>query len=160
MTKHCNGCGQDKELTDFYKKPRHKTYQGLAGYSGQCKPCDKAARAEYVRTNPDKLKNSDRAYRLNKYGLTPYAYNLMLLEQDGKCKGCDRHQSEFKKRLAVDHCHKTGAVRGLLCTDCNLTLGHSKDSIKILTNLIKYLSPELADQNTNVIPFPGIKKVG
>lgn len=69
-----------------------------------------------------------RRYELNrrrellKYGLTPEDYDRMLERQDNSCKICKRSCSSGKK-LAVDHCHNTGKVRGLLCASCNTRLG-------------------------------------
>lgn len=63
----------------------------------------------------------------------------MLHNQGNKCKICETHESEFDKRLAVDHCHKTGKVRGLLCSSCNTSLGKFKDDPEILRRAINYL---------------------
>jgi hypothetical protein len=92
--------------------------------------------------------------------MTPADYDALYLAQTGKCRGCERHQSEFKKRLYVDHDHNTGAVRGLLCHSCNVILGAAQDNTKTLTNLISYLQPNsgLADQS-NIISFRAVKKV-
>jgi hypothetical protein len=59
------------------------------------------------------------------YGLTPVEYDKMVEEQNGKCAICgkDRNVTSDKRRLAVDHDHETGQVRGLLCTICNTRLG-------------------------------------
>jgi hypothetical protein len=62
----------------------------------------------------------------------------------GCCKICKTHYSEFSKRLAVDHDHNTGKIRGLLCLYCNTGLGKFKDSTKLLNEAIKYL-----EENTN-----------
>lgn len=53
------------------------------------------------------------------YGITVEMYDSLLLKQDSRCAICGKHQDEFPKRLAVDHDHKTGEIRGLLCTYCN-----------------------------------------
>jgi hypothetical protein len=57
------------------------------------------------------------------YGITLEDYKRMLVEQNSCCKMCDKHSSLFKRCLHVDHCHKTGVIRGLLCTNCNTALG-------------------------------------
>ncbi len=79
------------------------------------------------------------------YGITLCQYNDMFSKQNGKCLICDNEEkakhpvSNMKRRLAVDHCHDTGIVRGLLCTNCNLALGGFMDSPAILEEAIKYL---------------------
>lgn len=61
----------------------------------------------------------------------------MLREQGGTCAIC--HGTETVGRLAVDHCHSTGRVRGLLCTNCNQAIGKLKDDSQLLRNAINYL---------------------
>ena len=69
------------------------------------------------------------------YGLTIQEYENMRLNQGGKCAICE----EFTEVLQVDHSHKTGRVRGLLCASCNNGLGQLKDSIYIIKNSMLYL---------------------
>lgn len=71
------------------------------------------------------------------YGLTVEQHAEILKAQDGKCKICN--ELPKTKSLFVDHCHKTGKVRGLLCVYCNSLLGMAKDSPTILQNAINYL---------------------
>lgn len=69
--------------------------------------------------------NPEATYRrhvTSRYGLSATAYDVLWAEQEGKCKFCGRTNSG-KFRLSVDHCHKTGRVRGLLCMSCNAKLG-------------------------------------
>jgi hypothetical protein len=75
---------------------------------------------------------------LRKYGLTPENFELLLNRQGGVCAICGTPPSQ-KKRLAVDHNHKTGAVRGLLCDSCNHAIGEMKDSPSLLRRAAKYL---------------------
>ena len=70
-------------------------------------------------------------------------YNFHMKAQNYRCGICHKHQDEFKMGLFVDHDHATGAVRGLLCVRCNSLLGLSLDSISVLENAIKYLSPHV-----------------
>jgi hypothetical protein len=67
------------------------------------------------------------------------AYYVILGRQNGHCAGCSRHHTEFEQRLALDHDHKTGKIRGLLCLNCNLILGLSYDSWASLNCLAAYL---------------------
>lgn len=71
----------------------------------------------YRASNPDKY----RDHELKKYGLSVEDYNAMLIAQEGRCAICKRIKK--KLNLAVDHNHKTGAVRGLLCAPCNRHVG-------------------------------------
>lgn len=77
------------------------------------------------------------------YGLSLDQYNKMFFEQDGRCLGCGKSQDHFQRRLAVDHDHKTGKVRGLLCTKCNRAVGCSDDNPQILRQLANYLEKEM-----------------
>ena len=63
----------------------------------------------------------------------------MLENQNYKCKICLADNKKYKRQLAVDHCHTTGKIRGLLCTPCNISLGYINDNIQILHNMINYL---------------------
>lgn len=78
-------------------------------------------------------------YRLKKvYGITPEEYRKILVEQNYVCAIC--FESELHQRnLAVDHNHKTGKVRGLLCQRCNTLLGLGEDNLGILRNATEYL---------------------
>lgn len=79
-----------------------------------------------------------------KFGLTIDQYEAMLFQQGGKCAACKSDQVELlagkPKRLAVGHCHATGAVRGLLCTRCNVAIAMVGDDAAKLQSLIDYLN--------------------
>lgn len=74
--------------------------------------------------------DKSREYRLLRtYGITVEQYDAILEKQDHKCPVCERHEDEFPTRLAVDHDHKTGEIRGLLCRYCNHRMvGRHRDS--------------------------------
>ena len=74
---------------------------------------------------------------LRKYGITLEKYEAMEKKQNGVCAIC--MEKEPNKKLAVDHCHITGKVRGLLCSNCNNGLGKFKDSKTLLIKAINYL---------------------
>ena len=83
-------------------------------------------RREYERLYHQKYSRlpKNKAYTANYqlvryYGISVADYRAMFEKQDGKCAICKRHQSELSKKLSVDHDHKTGKVRGLLCSHCN-----------------------------------------
>ncbi len=78
-----------------------------------------------------------------KYGLTKEEYNELLKKQKSVCAICGKVDNRIMKgtvvKLNVDHCHKTGKVRGLLCNRCNSGLGLLKDDINLLNKAILYL---------------------
>jgi len=78
-------------------------------------------------------------HRLKKYGLTNDMFLDMRARQHERCASCGKPFSELTKAPAVDHDHKTGIVRGLLCTGCNFAVGHSGDSPSRLRSCADYL---------------------
>jgi Recombination endonuclease VII len=110
-------------------------------------PEQQARRSETARlryANPE-TRAASRACLLKKYGLTIETYDLILAAQDGRCAICQCVPRT--RRLAVDHCHKTNAVRGLLCTRCNhKLLGAAHDKPEILDRAAAYLRHPPAPQ--------------
>lgn len=100
------------------------------------KPERKQRMREYYQNNKDKSK--DRMLRRN-YGISLEEYNSMLEEQNGNCYVCGKHHTQQKNSLSVDHCHTTGAVRRLLCSNCNTSLGLLKENIESVKKLIRYI---------------------
>jgi len=107
----------------------HKTKEGRAAYQ-----------KSYRKLNPYLEKN--RALR-DSFGLSLDDYNRMLEAQGGVCAICKQAETHMRngrlKALAVDHSHKTGAIRGLLCSDCNTGIGKLKDDPEVLRSAIRYL---------------------
>lgn len=99
------------------------------------------ANRKYREKNRDKMREKDFKYSLTKFGLTLEDYTGMYSEQEGKCKICGIDENNLlpKSKLGIDHCHTTGKVRGLLCTNCNTGLGQFKDNIELLDLAINYL---------------------
>ena len=79
-----------------------------------------------------------------KYGITLDQFEGMMAAQDNKCKICAVTFAGYGKRTAlspvVDHCHEAGHIRGLLCHNCNVALGHFRDDPALLVKAIEYLS--------------------
>lgn len=73
------------------------------------------------------------------HGITGEQYYKMFEQQKGCCAICGKHQIKFKKRLVVDHNHNTKQIRGLLCHNCNVSLGLVGESIETLRNMVEYL---------------------
>lgn len=72
-----------------------------------------------------------------KYGLTEASHAALLESQGGTCAICKRPQGA--RRMDVDHCHENKRVRGLLCRNCNLVLGHGRNDPVLLRAAAKYL---------------------
>jgi tRNA(Ile)-lysidine synthase TilS/MesJ len=97
----------------------------------------KAEVKEWQKNNPAKRK----AQRLRKFGLTHEEFLTMLASQNNECAVCGFSDMTNPNMFpVVDHCHKTGRVRGLLCMNCNQGLGKFKDSERLLIAAVKYLS--------------------
>ncbi len=140
--KICILCNVSKDLKEFSKrkdKGRSYDYGNPSGYSSHCKPCTNERIKDYHLKQVEKNPNYFTEKRLGKFGLTLEEWNKLFLEQNGCCKICNVHSSSLKRRLCVDHCHKTGKIRGLLCDSCNLILGKAADSVEILQKLVLYL---------------------
>lgn len=147
--KLCKDCSTDKPVSDYH---RHKaTRDRLQAF---CKPCGLLRNREWRARNPEKL----AAYQRNRpprpasvrrdqqlrrqYGIDQDRYNELVDEQDGRCAICQEIPAPVNgKRIAlfVDHCHETSRIRGLLCTNCNVAIGHMKDDVSRLRAAIAYL---------------------
>lgn len=141
--KVCTNCKVLKEPTEFYNST-----QGKDGLHYRCKKCMDAVSKADRQTG--RYKNYYRSYNQawnleRQYGLTMFDYMRMLEAQGGLCAICQQPEMlVFKKtgevmNLAVDHCHKTGRVRGLLCRRCNQVLGRMEDNPEWLKRMIDYL---------------------
>lgn len=148
--KVCTKCEEVKQLSEFRKQGN--------GVSSACKECLSKKDKEYKARNSDKIKKyrdewkknpASRNVLLNSrlkkiYGITAEEYELMLNDQNGLCAICGKqekagNQYQEVKRLAVDHCHKTGNIRGLLCTNCNTRLATLEDEVYV-KSAMKYLA--------------------
>lgn len=94
------------------------------------------------RYEQERDRSRDLAFQA-KYGIDLAEYRRMEREQDGKCAICGKpeiiERNGKPRLLAVDHCHDTTKVRGLLCGKCNPMIGYADHSIEILTSAIAYL---------------------
>ncbi len=127
--KSCRVCQEEKPLDDFYKNAARKD-----GYQTVCKECDRAAARKYWHGLSSE-KRRDKHYK-RFYGMSFDCVQELLEQQEGKCAICEDELIEFH----VDHNHNTGAVRGLLCVNCNTGLGQLKDSVSVLSSAIAYLN--------------------
>ncbi|WP_393063536.1 endonuclease VII domain-containing protein [Streptomyces sp. LN549] len=108
------------------------------GRGNECKAKRLERIVQDLRARPRHRKNarkSSRSWRLKQYGLTEERYEAMVSEQGGACRIC----GYCPDLLVVDHDHKTGEVRGLLCRECNLALGFLRDNPAAATSAAAYL---------------------
>jgi hypothetical protein len=126
----CAACSTEKPLDEFYFRKKEGRHMGY------CKSCT-AKRSKRSREKLGRRHRKNIELQRN-YGITIEDYDRMYAEQGGRCvcgAKTSRAKSEF---LFVDHCHKTGQVRGLLCNRCNRAIGLVEDPMK-LQELADYL---------------------
>lgn len=131
--KHCLECNKIKPLSEFGNNVRQR--DGKAFY---CKLCGCEKSKKYQSSQRGQAMKLDRIYKVL-YGITLIQYNQLLASQNFRCKICNTHQESLKRRLNVDHCHKTGKIRSLLCVSCNRALGYLGDNPKTAINAYDYL---------------------
>lgn len=150
--RRCRKCDAQKPQTEEFFARHNMAPAGLMTVCRSCRypvPTDLAnaekARA-YRRSHRKQCKAIERrAYMRSKYGISEEEYDALFQEQGGVCAICERPElvstirSEGPRRLAIDHDHKTGKVRGLLCFRCNTMLGRLLDNVCVLNRAIEYL---------------------
>jgi Recombination endonuclease VII len=129
--------------TKAQRKEKLRAYDKTSYWRHREKHQAKAKR--WAKKNPEKARIHNIRKNLKGFGLTIADYESLLLKQSGVCAIC-RMLCKSGRRLAVDHCHKTGAVRGLLCGSCNHGLGRFNDSPERLRAAANYLSEHIAKQ--------------
>jgi hypothetical protein len=126
LTKRCPSCRNVKSREEFPKNRSSK--DGLAAY---CKPCHN----RIIREQKERLYGGERNFLLRlRYGIDELAVATLMEEQGGLCAIC-----RTKPAVHVDHDHRTGACRGLLCFACNRGLGKAEDNPETLRAMIEYL---------------------
>lgn len=99
-----------------------------------------AASKQWAKDHPElrkSVKNGSRYFRT--YGITLSEYEDMLRAQGGLCAICRQPERAAGRSLAVDHCHTTNRVRGLLCMRCNIALGMYEDDVLRMRAALAYL---------------------
>lgn len=141
----CTKCKAQKPISEFVRSYRKNAAPGEVG--SWCKKCHTAAGTAYHKARPhfkDIVSDSVREHRFKKkYGITTKDYHEMLDKQGGGCaicKGDRRTTIKGHTRLfAVDHDHRTGKVRGLLCEQCNRGIGLLQDDADIVKSAYNYI---------------------
>ncbi|WP_407944921.1 endonuclease VII domain-containing protein [Paenibacillus cymbidii] len=98
--------------------------------------------ADWYLNNKETARRQTRQRKLKKYGLTEDDYQALLVQQNYRCAICGSSKAleKMNTNLYVDHCHKTGGVRGLLCQKCNAGLGMFKESLELIKRAAVYLN--------------------
>lgn len=170
LKKFCSKCATEKSMNDFFKDSTKKD-----GFCSNCKLCCSERSIKY-RQKPEKRKQArirsrlwhknNKEYakkrkqlcydatkqRVNKlkkfYGLTQQNYDDLLKKQMSCCAICKTNKATKKGgNFPVDHCHKTGKIRGLLCHLCNRGLGMFKDDLTLLQKAVEYITQTSEDIN-------------
>ena len=128
--KICSKCKQSKPISHFHKMRNTRRYD--------CKECRNKYHREWSKKNPEKKR--EQKYR-TRYGITLKQYEKLLAFQNHSCAICGKkeHVRKTDKYFLVDHCHKTGKVRGLLCHRCNQALSQLNEDPSSSLKLIKYI---------------------
>jgi uncharacterized CHY-type Zn-finger protein len=145
--KICPKCGIKKPLSTYSKNKNAKD-----GHVSECKACAKIRAAEYYSKNAQEIIKKTRGWAIDnperrkeiarnshtkrKYGITLEQEIAIKMSQNNKCAICN---DELKKHAHIDHDHKTGKVRAILCLECNTGLGKFKENPKIFKSALKYL---------------------
>ena len=116
MEKRCNRCNELKDINEFYKNRCTKD-----GYRSVCKECEKL---------------TDAVRYFNRCFLTYEEYCRVKEHQHNKCAICNKEA----KRFDIDHDHKSGKVRGLLCRNCNTAIGMFHENTEFMKKSIDYLN--------------------
>lgn len=148
----CTLCLETKPIESFSKDKYKST-----GRRSQCKECNKKDHIKRYTTDPEGEKNRTKIWRENNkdtlklsyrkwslkknYGLTLEDYSNILKSQNNVCAICN--SLSYKKQLAVDHCHKTGKIRELLCGRCNTALGLVNDDLILIDKVRQYIEKHL-----------------
>lgn len=140
----CNKCGSSKDIVSGKNVCRICRNSYMREWNSRHRESVRNRDREYKKKFPDKFRDS----RLRStFGISLDDYNAIFIKQNGVCAICERFDISYNmhgviKNLCVDHDHKTGSVRGLLCMRCNKALGSFYDDISLLKNAIKYLSSQ------------------
>lgn len=156
----CCNCKQDKSYKEFNGRKDRKNPHT------RCKECQKQYRQEYWLKNGKKYATRSYEQRekykkqykekyhsiaieerqrknflenLRRFKISEEEYNILISKQCGVCAICGK-ENTCGRRLAIDHCHTTGKIRGLLCSKCNSALGVFNDSREMLSKAIDYLN--------------------
>lgn len=135
--KRCSKCREEKPLGAFSKNKKSKD-----GYRPDCKSCRTLLWLTYKEHTPIQQMQKE-LHLVRTYGITIEEYHSMLEKQQNRCSCCGQPETTLHYGkplpLAVDHCHVTGAIRGLLCKSCNQALGLLGEDPERIGAFLKYV---------------------
>lgn len=143
----CTSCKKRKLLLEAFAPHRRGTH----GYRPVCRICTNRYAREHVKKHPSfrakRLVNGRKCMLMRKFGITPEEYQRMWDAQQGLCGMCGEPETmpagpkkgaTGVRLLAVDHDHKTGKVRELLCFRCNTVFGAFEEKPALFTHMPRY----------------------
>jgi hypothetical protein len=157
-TKACRSCEIDQPISNF-----NPSATNTGGSSYECLVCFKERHARWRKTNEDHVRQKSREqmrrmrkampkekrskylrrWRLKrKYGLTEAAYDVIMAAQNASCAICLVKFEPVKRGWrapVVDHDHRTGAVRAILCLGCNTGLGYFNENAETMRKAAEYI---------------------
>lgn len=129
-----------EESKEYYINNRERILKKVKEYGAINKKTINQYSKDWRKNNPNYTRENDLKRH---FGINIEQYNEMLKNQNGVCAICGKPETATNKgkiiNLAVDHCHVSGKVRGLLCGNCNKGIGHLKDNPQTLRNAAEYL---------------------
>lgn len=140
-TKRCTRCKEIKPFEDFGRRGPKRSN----AYESECKICKRKRSSEAYHTSPVEQARIRNKNLKKNFGITLEEYTRMLDFQGGVCAICGKEETRIDPRrgivssLAVDHDHKTGMIRGLLCYTCNMALGYLQEDPNLIQALLTYI---------------------
>src|SRR5262245_45851272 len=131
---HCKDCGT-------LLLGLNSVFMGAGrSHHNRCKFCYTAYQKQWVAENPFKRRYTNLKNKLkDRFNLSEAEYAELIELHQNACAICRRPESIKGRMLAVDHDHKTGKIRGLLCHGCNVALGHLKEDENLIWNMLEYI---------------------
>lgn len=183
-TKICVRCKVEKDISEFHNRKRSKDGKAFAcaeciNYGTRNSPNRKKHQKawnekrkgyhkEYYEKNKIMWLNRGREnYLIRTFGITQKQFDEMLESQGGVCAICGKQERVYTpglvinetRRMCIDHDHKTGKIRGILCYACNVSIGRFDDNPETLRRAAEYLEKfRESDSDTNLVQL--VKKPG
>jgi len=137
--KICTKCHIEKSIDQFNKQGDKKSKNYPIGTKSHCKACLSVYRKAFYSTPEGKKKGIEKSWKTKGINFTVEQYQELLKKQNGVCAICGAEKNKNNTSLCVDHDHKTGKIRGLLCHLCNTAIGKFNDDILMLEKAIEYI---------------------